>query len=190
VFDEVMTGFRVAKGGYQQLCGVRPDLTTLGKVIGGGLPVGAYGGRRDLMQRIAPAGPVYQAGTLSGNPLAVAAGLAALGELESTQAWDALEDKGAFLEEGLAHVFRSTGVPAVVQRQGSMICVYFAAKPCTTLAEVLATDRSRFKAFFHEMLERGVLLPPSPFECWFLSTAHDAEALDFVLEAARASLRA
>jgi glutamate-1-semialdehyde 2,1-aminomutase len=190
VFDEVMTGFRVAKGGYQELCGVKPDLTTLGKVIGGGLPVGAYGGRRDLMQRIAPAGPVYQAGTLSGNPLAVAAGIAALRELEATSAWDALEDKGAFLEDGLTHVFRSVGVPAVVQRQGSMLCVYFASKPCTTLAEVMATDRARFKSFFHRMLERGVLLPPSPFECWFLSTAHDSEALDLVLEAARASFRA
>jgi glutamate-1-semialdehyde 2,1-aminomutase len=189
VFDEVMTGFRVAKGGYQEICGVRPDLTTLGKVIGGGLPVGAYGGRRDLMQRIAPAGPVYQAGTLSGNPLAVAAGLAALRELEQTAAWSTLEDSGAFLEEGLSHVFRSVGVPAVVQRQGSMLCVYFAPKPCTTLAEVMATDRKRFHAFFHGMLERGVLLPPSPFECWFLSTAHDSEALDLVLEAARGALR-
>jgi glutamate-1-semialdehyde 2,1-aminomutase len=190
VFDEVMTGFRVAKGGYQEICGVRPDLTTLGKVIGGGLPVGAYGGRRDLMQRIAPAGPVYQAGTLSGNPLAVAAGLAALRELEATSAWNALEDKGAFLEEGLAHVFRSTGVPAVVQRQGSMLCVYFSAKPCTTLDQVMSTDRERFKRFFHAMLARGVLLPPSPFECWFLSTAHESEALDFVLDAARSALRA
>jgi glutamate-1-semialdehyde 2,1-aminomutase len=189
VFDEVMTGFRVAKGGYQEICGVRPDLTTLGKVIGGGLPVGAYGGRRDLMQRVAPAGPVYQAGTLSGNPLAVAAGLAALRELEQTAAWGVLEDSGAFLEDGLSHVFQSVGVPAVVQRQGSMLCVYFAPKPCTTLAEVMATDRKRFHSFFHGMLERGVLLPPSPFECWFLSTAHDSEALDLVLEAARGALR-
>jgi glutamate-1-semialdehyde 2,1-aminomutase len=188
VFDEVMTGFRVAKGGYQALCGVRPDLTTLGKVIGGGLPVGAYGGRRDLMRRIAPAGDVYQAGTLSGNPLAVAAGLATLRVLEEGSAWDALEDRGAFLQAGLARVFESLGVPASVQRQGSMLCVYFSGRPCTTLDEVMATDRARFKRFFHGMLERGVLLPPSPFECWFLSTAHDAEALDLVLEAARGAL--
>jgi glutamate-1-semialdehyde 2,1-aminomutase len=185
VFDEVMTGFRVAKGGYQAISGVRPDLTTLGKVIGGGLPVGAYGGRRDLMHRIAPAGDVYQAGTLSGNPLAVAAGLATLREMEAAAAWTALEDAGAFLEAGLSHVFTTLGIPAVVQRQGSMLCVYFAAKPCTTLAQVLATDRARFTRFFHAMLARGVLLPPSPFECWFLSTAHDAAALDHVLEAAR-----
>jgi glutamate-1-semialdehyde 2,1-aminomutase len=189
VFDEVMTGFRVAKGGYQQICGVRPDLTTLGKVIGGGLPVGAYGGRRDLMQTIAPAGNVYQAGTLSGNPLAVAAGLATLRELEATSAWSVLEDRGAFLEEGLSRVFESLGLAAVVQRQGSMLCVYFAAKPCTTLAEVLATDRARFTRFFHAMLERGVLLPPSPFESWFLSTAHDSAALDHVLDAAREAAR-
>jgi glutamate-1-semialdehyde 2,1-aminomutase len=189
IFDEVMTGFRVAKGGYQSLCGVRPDLTTLGKVIGGGLPVGAYGGRRDLMQRIAPAGDVYQAGTLSGNPLAVAAGLAALQELESSSAWDVLEDKGAFLRAGLSRVFESLGVAAVVQRQGSMLCVYFSPIPCTTLAQVMASDRAAFTRFFHGMLARGVLLPPSPFECWFLSTAHDSEALDLVLDAARAALR-
>jgi glutamate-1-semialdehyde 2,1-aminomutase len=142
------------------------------------------------MQRIAPAGPVYQARTLSGNPLAVAAGLAALRELEATSAWNALEDKGAFLEEGLSHVFRSTGLPAMVQRQGSMLCVYFSAQPCTTLDQVMSTDRERFKRFFHAMLARGVLLPPSPFECWFLSTAHDSEALDFILDAARSALRA
>jgi glutamate-1-semialdehyde 2,1-aminomutase len=188
IFDEVMTGFRVARGGYQQICGVRPDLTTLGKVIGGGLPVGAYGGRRDLMQRIAPSGDVYQAGTLSGNPLAVAAGIATLRELDVTGAWEILEDKGAFLEAGLSRVFESLGVPAVVQRQGSMLCVYFAKERCTTLAQVMGSDRKRFTAFFHGMLERGVLLPPSPFECWFLSTAHDSDALDLVLDAARATL--
>jgi glutamate-1-semialdehyde 2,1-aminomutase len=190
VFDEVMTGFRVARGGYQALCGVKPDLTTLGKVIGGGLPVGAYGGRRELMRRIAPAGDVYQAGTLSGNPLAVAAGLATLRELEAASAWEALEDRGAFLETGLARVFGSLGVPAVVPRQGSMLCVYFAGRTCTTLAEAMASDRSRFTRFFRGMLDRGVLLPPSPFECWFLSTAHDDEALELVLDAARESARA
>ena len=132
---------------------------------------------------------MYQAGTLSGNPLAVAAGLATLRELESTSAWDALEDKGAFLEEGLAHVFRSLGVARGRAAPGLDALRLLRAKPCTTLAEVMATDRARFKRFFHAMLERGVLLPPSPFECWFLSTAHDAESLDLVLEAARASLQ-
>ncbi len=189
IFDEVMTGFRVAKGCYQSICKVKPDLTTLGKVIGGGLPVGAYGGRRDLMQRIAPAGDVYQAGTLSGNPLAVAAGLAQLREMEAKNSWVALEDAGAHLEAGLTHIFETTKTPAVVQRQGSMLCVYFAKKTCRTLNEVMASDREAFKRFFHGMLRHGVLLPPSPFECWFLSTAHDAEALDLVLDAARMTLR-
>ncbi|HYC77516.1 MAG TPA: glutamate-1-semialdehyde 2,1-aminomutase [Planctomycetota bacterium] len=189
IFDEVMTGFRVARGGYQELCGVRPDLVCLGKVIGGGLPVGAYGGRRDLMSQIAPAGAVYQAGTLSGNPMTVQAGLAMLRALRDRSVYDRLEDAGAHLESGLDHICRSLGVPAVVQRQGSMLCLYFSPKPCVTLADVMASDRARFRAFFHGMLERGVLLPPSPFEAWFLSTAHDAAALDLVLDAARESLR-
>jgi glutamate-1-semialdehyde 2,1-aminomutase len=189
VFDEVMTGFRVAKGGYQEICKVRPDLTTLGKVIGGGLPVGAYGGRRDVMSRVAPAGDCYQAGTLSGNPMAVQAGLAMLGELSKPGVYGKLEDAGAHLEAGLDHICRSLKIPAVVQRQGSMMCLYFAEKACTTLDAVMASDRAKFRTFFHGMLEHGVLLPPSPFESWFLSTAHDAAALDLVLEAAREALR-
>lgn len=188
IFDEVMTGFRVALGGYQAVAGVRPDLTTLGKVIGGGLPVGAYGGRRDLMARVSPSGDVYQAGTLSGNPLAVAAGLAALEILEATPAYDALEDAGAHLQAGLEYIASRVGVPAVVNRQGSMICLYFSAKPVTTMDEALASDKERFRRFFHRMREGGVLLPPSPFECWFLSTAHKTEALDRILEVARVAL--
>jgi glutamate-1-semialdehyde 2,1-aminomutase len=189
VFDEVMTGFRVARGGYQELCGVRPDLTTLGKIVGGGLPVGAYGGSRALMERVAPAGDVYQAGTLSGNPMSVQAGLAMLRELRNPRVYGRLEDAGAHLEAGLDHICRSLKIPAVVQRQGSMMCLYFAAAPCTTLDAVMASDRAKFRTFFHGMLERGVLLPPSPFEAWFLSTAHDATALDLVLDAAREALR-
>jgi len=188
VFDEVMTGFRVGRGGFQEICGVRPDLTTLGKVIGGGLPVGAYGGRRDLMEQVSPAGSVYQAGTLSGNPLAVAAGLAALEALDRPGVWDALEDAGAHLQAGLEHITQDLGIPARVNRQGAMLCLYFSDRPVRSLADVMASDRDRFTAFFHRMLENGVMLPPSPFEAWFLSYAHDAEALDQVLDAARTSL--
>ncbi len=188
IFDEVMTGFRVARGGYAEIGGVRPDLVCLGKVIGGGLPVGAYGGRRDLMQQVAPAGPMYQAGTLSGNPIAVAAGLAALSELEDRTAYDRLEDAGAHLEAGLEHICRSLGIPAVVNRQGSMLCLYFSDRPVTNYAEVMATDRARFNRFFHRMREGGVLLPPSAFECWFLSTAHDEATCDRILEVARQAL--
>lgn len=188
VFDEVMTGFRVARGGYQELCGVRPDLTTLGKVIGGGLPVGAYGGRRDLMEQVSPAGSVYQAGTLSGNPLAVAAGLAALEALDRPGVWDALEDAGAHLEAGLRHIADDLGISACVNRQGAMLCLYFSDEPVRSFADVMASDRERFPPFFHRMLENGVMLPPSPFEAWFLSYAHDTDALDQVLDAARTSL--
>lgn len=188
VFDEVMTGFRVARGGYQELTRIRPDLTTLGKIIGHGLPVGAYGGRRDVMKLIAPAGDVYQAGTLSGNPLAVAAGLAALAELSRPGVYEQLEDAGAHLEAGLEAIFRRKSVPAQVNRQGSMLSVYFSAQPVTTLAAAMSSDRERFKRFFHRMREHGVLLPPSPFESWFLSTAHTTDVLDRILEAAAQSV--
>jgi len=188
VFDEVMTGFRVSRGGYQEVCGVMPDLTTLGKVIGGGLPVGAYGGRADLMAHVSPAGDMYQAGTLSGNPLAVAAGLAALEALDRPGVWDALEDAGAHLEAGLAAVLSDLSVPAAINRQGSMMCLYFTDGPVRSLGDVMASDRARFTRFFACMLENGVMLPPSPFEAWFLSFAHDTDALDEVLEAARGAL--
>ncbi|MAG58525.1 MAG: glutamate-1-semialdehyde-2,1-aminomutase [Planctomycetes bacterium] len=188
VFDEVMTGFRVARGGYQEICGVRPDLTTLGKVIGGGLPVGAYGGRKDLMEQVSPAGEVYQAGTLSGNPLAVAAGLAALEALDRPGAYDALEDAGAQLQSGLEHILDETSTPGCVNRQGSMLCLYFSERPVSSFQDVLDSDRARFTPFFHHLLEHGVLLPPSPFEAWFLSRAHDTEALDEVLDGARSAL--
>lgn len=188
VFDEVMTGFRVARGCYQAICKVKPDLTTVGKVIGHGLPVGAYGGRRDVMQMVSPSGAVYQAGTLSGNPLAVAAGLAALRVLDETKAWDRLEDAGAHLQAGLEAIFARKGIAAQVNREGSMLSVFFSAVPVTTLAAAMASDREMFRRFFHGMRDHGVLLPPSPFESWFLSTAHNTEALDQILEAAAAAL--
>jgi glutamate-1-semialdehyde 2,1-aminomutase len=174
VFDEVMTGFRVAWGGAQTLLGVAPDLTTLGKVIGGGLPLAAYGGRRELMRRIAPSGPVYQAGTLSGNPLAVAAGGAALAELaaDGGAAYRRLESAGAALQAGIEEAARRHGIPCQVQRQGSMVGLFFSASPVRRLEHVDASDHARFRRVFHRLLRQGVHLPPSPYETFFVSTAH------------------
>jgi glutamate-1-semialdehyde 2,1-aminomutase len=174
IFDEVMTGFRVAWGGAQTLLGVTPDLTTLGKVIGGGLPLAAYGGRRDLMRRMAPAGPVYQAGTLSGNPLAVAAGSAALGELAAGggEAYRQLESAAAGLHAGIEQAAARHGIPCRVQRQGSMLGLFFTGSPVQRLDDVDASDRTRFARVFHALLRQGVHLPPSPYETFFLSTAH------------------
>jgi glutamate-1-semialdehyde 2,1-aminomutase len=188
VFDEVMTGFRVAPGGYTELCGVRPDLVTLGKVIGGGLPIGAYGGRAELMDHVAPAGRMYQAGTLSGNPLAVAAGLAMLKALQEPGVYARLERSGARLEAGLKERAAARSVPLVVGRQGSMLCPYFSHQPVRLLSEVMATDRAAWTRFFHGLVARGVLIPPSPFEAWFLSTAHDDAVIDRVLDAADGAL--
>jgi glutamate-1-semialdehyde 2,1-aminomutase len=173
IFDEVMTGFRVARGGAQALFGVRPDLTTLGKIIGGGLPVGAYGGRRDLMMQVSPAGPVYQAGTMSGNPLTVAAGLAALRVIEAdADLYARLERVGAGLESRLrAHVARH-GIAAEVARVGSMWTLFFGPAPVRRWADAAACDTARFARFFQGMLGRGVLLAPSQFEANFISTAH------------------
>ena len=189
VFDEVMTGFRVARGGYMDLTEVRPDLVTLGKVIGGGLPVGAYGGRRELMQRISPAGDVYQAGTLSGNPLAVAAGLTALEALDAPGVYEGLEARSRQLAEGLLSLAEAAGVPMHVGRQGSMLCPYLSERPVRCFADVMASDRERWTRFFHAMLEDGVHLPPSPFEAWFLSTVHDEEVIARVLQSADRALR-
>jgi len=189
VFDEVMTGFRVARGGYGELCGVAPDLITLGKVIGGGLPIGAYGGRREVMERISPAGDVYQAGTLSGNPLAVAAGRATLEATDAPGFYETLEQRGAKLADGLAEVARKHDVPMQVGRQGSMLCPYLTSQPVNNLADVTNSDRERWTRFFHGMLEQGVLLPPSPYEAWFLSSAHDDATIGRVLEAAGEALR-
>jgi glutamate-1-semialdehyde 2,1-aminomutase len=174
VFDEVMTGFRVAWGGAQTLHGIAPDLTTLGKVIGGGLPLAAYCGRRELMSLVAPAGPVYQAGTLSGNPLAVAAGRAALGQLAAGDglAYRRLEETGARLAAGIAEAAARHGIACRVERQGSMLGLFFTAAPVRNLDDVDASDRARFARVFHHLLAAGVHLPPSPYETLFVSTAH------------------
>jgi glutamate-1-semialdehyde 2,1-aminomutase len=175
IFDEVMTGFRVHRGGAQALYGIRPDLTTLGKVIGGGMPVGAFGGRRDVMEKIAPLGPVYQAGTLSGNPVAVAAGLATLEEIEAPGFYERLAERTRSLTDGLAESARRAGVPFVAQAVGGMFGLYFAASIPDTYDAVLACDKERFNRFFHAMLEAGVYFAPSAFEAGFVSTAHSAD---------------
>lgn len=172
IFDEVMTGFRLAPGGAQQCFGITPDLSTFGKIIGGGLPVGAFGGRADIMDYLAPLGPVYQAGTLSGNPLAMAAGLANLDELTSGKNYDHLEALGAQLEAGMRDAAKSANVPVVFNRCGSMFCGYFTGEPVWNLADAMKADRERFKKFFHGMLDAGIYLAPSQFEAGFISTAH------------------
>ena len=176
VFDEVITGFRVAPGGAQELYGVRPDLTVLGKVIGGGLPVGAYGGRADLLDLVAPAGPVYQAGTLSGHPVVMAAGEATLQQL-TPEVYRAVETRADRLEEGL----RRPGVS--VNRVGSLLTLFFRDGAPINFAEARQSDTALFAGFFNTMRERGVLLPPSQYEAWFLSAAHDDEAIAATLEA-------
>jgi glutamate-1-semialdehyde 2,1-aminomutase len=186
IFDEVITGFRVASGGAQERYGVTPDLTCLGKVIGGGLPIGAYGGRRDLMQMVAPAGPVYQAGTLSGNPLAVAAGLATLQTLDAS-AYRLLERSGARVEEAIRRQARSAGVPLQVNRVGSMLTAFFTAELVQDYAGARRADASAYARWFHRLLDRGVYLPPSQFEAVFLSTAHDEGALSVLDQALEGS---
>jgi len=188
VFDEVMTGFRVAPGGAAARYGVRPDLVALGKIIGGGLPVGAYGGRRDLMQQISPVGPVYQAGTLSGNPLAMAAGLATLRRLAVPGTYEALEAKSRRLEEGLAAAVAACGVAARVQRVASMLTLFFTAAPVDDYAAACRADTAAFGRFFGAMLARGIYLPPSQFEAWFVSLAHTDEDIAHTVDAARQSL--
>ena len=190
IFDEVMTGFRVATGGAQERFGIRPDLTTLGKVIGGGMPVGAFGGRREIMQRIAPLGPVYQAGTLSGNPVAVAAGLATLALVEAPGFQQGIEATAKALVSGLAAEAKKAGVVFSAQSIGSMFGVYFRATPPRSFAEVMQCDQKRFNRFFHEMLARGVYLAPSAYEAGFVSAAHGAAEVEATLAAARAAFAA
>jgi len=187
IFDEVMTGFRVALGGAQARFGIRPDLTTLGKVIGGGLPVGAVGGRREIMEKIAPLGPVYQAGTLSGNPVAVAAGLATLQLIQEKNFFENLEATTRALVAGLQRQAKDAGVAFSAQSIGSMFGIYFRPSPPASFAEVMQADKERFNRFFHEMLKGGVYLAPSAYEAGFVSAAHGSAEIEETLEAARAA---
>jgi glutamate-1-semialdehyde 2,1-aminomutase len=188
IYDEVMTGFRLAPGGAQELFGQRPDLTVLGKIVGGGLPVGAYGGRADVMQQLMPAGPVFQAGTLSGNPLAMAAGLATLHELREHPPYARLEELGRQLAAGLSEAARSAGLPHQVQRLGSMWTLFFNAEPVTDYESAKKSDTARFARFFWAMLERGIYLPCSQFETAFVSAAHTAQQVEQTVVAAREAL--
>ena len=202
IFDEVMTGFRLARGGAQERFGIRPDLSTFGKVIGGGLPVGAFGGRAEIMDYLAPLGPVYQAGTLSGNPVAMAAGLANLEELIGGRdaalrrpdsaarcLYHLLEERGAQLAAGMRDAAKSAGVPVQFNQCGSMFCGYFTSAPVHNVADAMHSDRERFKKFFHGMLDAGVYLAPSQFESGFLSTAHTAADIEQTVSAAAKILR-
>jgi glutamate-1-semialdehyde 2,1-aminomutase len=186
VFDEVMTGFRVALGGAQALFGITPDITVLGKVIGGGMPVAAFGGRSDVMKYLAPLGPVYQAGTLSGNPVAVACGLATLKLIQRPGFYEDLGARTARLMQGLREASRAAaGIAFSTDSVGGMFGIYFGATPPRTYADVMAFDKTRFNAFFHAMLARGVYLAPSAFEAGFVSAAHDDAVIDATIAAAR-----
>ena len=188
IFDEVITGFRVGYGGAQTLYAATPDLTCLGKIIGGGLPVGAYGGKREVMEVVAPLGSMYQAGTLSGNPLAVTAGIATLRALASPGTYEGLEAASSRLADGLAAAARNTEIPMTVNRVGSILTAFFNEGPVEGWDTVAASDRDRYSAFFHLMLEKGVYLAPSPFEAAFVSTAHTPQDIDRTLEAAESAL--
>jgi glutamate-1-semialdehyde 2,1-aminomutase len=189
IFDEVMTGFRLSLGGAQERFGIQPDLTCFGKIIGGGLPVGAFGGRAEIMDLLAPTGPVYQAGTLSGNPLAMAAGLAALEELSKRNAYVQLEELGAALEAGMKQSAKTAKIPMQFNRVGSMFCGYFTERPIHNLADAMTSDRARFAKFFHGMLDRGIYIAPSQFEAGFISTAHTADDIQKTIDAAKDVLK-
>jgi glutamate-1-semialdehyde 2,1-aminomutase len=189
IFDEVMTGFRLAPGGAQQRFGIMPDLSCFGKVIGAGLPVGAFGGRAEIMDCLAPLGGVYQAGTLSGNPLAMAAGIAALEELKAIDAYARLESLGAQLEAGLRDAARSANIPVQFNRCGSMFCGYFTDQPVHNVADAMRSDRTRFAKYFHGLLDEGVYLAPSQFEAGFLSTAHTGADIEHTVRAAAKVMR-
>jgi glutamate-1-semialdehyde 2,1-aminomutase len=189
IFDEVMTGFRLAKGGAQELYGVRSDLTTMGKVIGGGLPVGAYGGRRDVMSKVAPEGPVYQAGTLSGNPLAVAAGIACLTQLGAPGVYEALESKSKALCDGIVAEAKAAGVPLTLNRVGSMWTAFMTDSPVYDYPTAKKADTARFAKLYHALLDEGVYLPPSQFEAAFVSLAHGDAEIDHTLQAVKKAFR-
>ncbi|MDQ6859977.1 MAG: glutamate-1-semialdehyde 2,1-aminomutase, partial [Verrucomicrobiota bacterium] len=190
IFDEVMTGFRLARGGAQEIYGVTPDLTALGKVIGGGLPVGAFGGRAEIMDQLSPLGPVYQAGTLSGNPLAMAAGLAQLRELERTSAWQLLEQRGAEMEEAMRAALKNAGRSFTFHRIGSMFCLFFTDQPVSNLADAKRSDTAAFARYFGHCLDAGVYFAPSQFEAGFISTAHGETEIDRTAEVVTAALLA
>lgn len=189
IFDEVISGFRVHYGGAQALYGIRPDLTVLGKIIGGGLPVGAYGGRREIMDLIAPAGPVYQAGTLSGNPLAVTAGLATLKQLRARQVYKTLEQRSAALAEGMGKEAKRAGIPITQHRIGSMLTSFFTPDPVVDWNSAKRSDTKRYGLFFQSMLEQGIYLAPSQFEAAFLSTAHTSADIEKTIKAARVAFK-
>ncbi len=185
IFDEVMTGFRAAPGGAQALYGIQPDLTALGKVIGGGLPVGAYGGRKEIMALVAPAGPVYQAGTLSGNPLSMAAGIATLAELRQPGAWEAVDRAASRLQAGICATAEEMNIPLAFQRSGTMFTLFFCERPVIDWETARQADTARYARFFNALLEEGVYLAPSQFEAGFLSTAHGEAEIELTLQAAR-----
>ena len=189
IFDEVITGFRVARGGAQEIFGIRPDLTVLGKIIGGGLPVGAFGGRAEIMDQLSPNGPVYQAGTLSGNPLAMSAGLAQLRELDRIDGWKILEDRGAQFERLTRAAIADAKIDITFHRLGSMFCLFFARGPIVDLAGAKRSDLKKFAQFFHACLERGVYFAPSQFETGFISTAHSPDDIDQTANVVREALR-
>jgi glutamate-1-semialdehyde 2,1-aminomutase len=191
IFDEVMTGFRVAAGGAQEVLKIKPDLSTFGKIIGGGLPVGAFGGKREIMEKIAPSGPVYQAGTLSGNPLAMAVGYAALKHIkENSGIYKTLEEKSSYLEKGLKENLKSVGKKYAMNRVGSMMCLFFTENPVDDFKSAVSSDIALYGKYFHEMLKRGIYLAPAQFEALFVSTAHTKKDLDKTIKAQEESLEA
>jgi glutamate-1-semialdehyde 2,1-aminomutase len=190
IFDEVITGFRVAYGGAQSLYGIKPDMTCLGKIVGGGFPLAAYGGRKEIMQTVAPLGPVYQAGTLSGNPVAVTAGLKTLEILERDNPYPELERRTKQLTQVISEAAKEAGVPVRINQIASMFTVFFTDQPVVDYASARRSDTQRYARFFHALLERGVYFPPSQFEAAFLSTAHDDEALSFAQDAVRSAMKA
>ncbi len=189
IFDEVITGFRLSAGGAQELFGVEPDLTCLGKILGGGMPVGAYGGRREIMSRVAPEGPVYQAGTLSGNPVAMVAGAETLRELRDKEPYNELDLRMKRLAEGVEKILTARGIPHRVNRMGSMMTVFFTEREVWDFESAKSSDTELFARFFRKLLEKGVLIPPSQFEAWFVGTAHDEEHIDLALERVEDAVR-